>query len=121
MTNDEYFMELVLHFPYLSDILEEDSSMIHFRMERFAEYTIGQITNNNLLEVSRCFSFQEMRIDNMSSELINALNVSFCEALLLGNAANKMSEIIMIMPPKLLNVYMSFENYYQDLLGKGKE
>ena len=121
MTNDEYFTELVGHFPSLSDIIEEDSSMIHYRMERFAEYAIDQITNNNLLELNGCFSFQEARIDKMSPELINALNVSYCEALLLGKAASKMNEVTTLMPPKLLNAYLSYEKYYHDLWKKSKE
>lgn len=118
MTNDEYFVELAVHFPAISDILEDDPSMIHFRMERFAEYTIGQIINNNLLEVNRCFSFQELRIGSMSPELLNALNVSNCEALLLGDTANKMSEITSIMPPRLLNEYKLYEKYYRELFRK---
>lgn len=115
MTNDEYYTELVHNFPFLCDILEEDPSMIHFKMERFAEYTIDQIINNNMAELIRCFSFQETRIENMSPELINALNVSYCEALLLGNAAYKMGEISALMPPQLLNAYVSYEKYYQKL------
>jgi hypothetical protein len=120
MTNDEFFTKLAHHFPFLSDILEEDSSMIHFKLERFAEYTIDQIINNNLPELNRCFSFLEARIGTMSPELINALNVSYFEALLLGEAAYKMPEITALMPPKLVNGYVSYEKYYQELWKKSK-
>lgn len=120
MTNDEYFNELVSSFPSLNDKLDEEHSLVHFKMERFAEYTIDQIVSNEIAELNNCFAFQEARIDLMSHELTNALNVSYCEALLLGSSADRMDEIVAIMPPKLLNAYMEYKIYYYKLLEENR-
>lgn len=51
----------------------------------------------------------------MSESLNNVLNVSYCEALLLGKNANKMASIVQIMPTKLSVVYAEYEQYYADI------
>ena len=49
MTNDNYFNDLIIQFPLLRFIIiEEEANMIHMRMERFADYTIEQIKNDNI-------------------------------------------------------------------------
>ena len=121
MTNDNYFNDLVIEFPYLKPIIiEEDSDMIHIRMERFADYTIDQIKNENITELKKCFSFQETKVDLMTSDLRNALVVSYCEALLLGEYADKMKSLTDLMPPKLKDIYLDYEKWYNDLVEKSR-
>jgi hypothetical protein len=90
------------------------------RMERFADYTIEQVKNNNITELEKCFSFQETKIDLMTSDLRNALVVSYCEALLLGKCADKMKPLINLMPPKLKGIYIDYEKWYNALAKKSK-
>jgi len=121
MTNDNYFDDLVIQFPILkSIIMEEDAEMVHFRMERFADYTIEQIKNGNNSELKKCFAFQETNIDLMTSDLRNALVVSYCEALLLGECADKMKSLTNLMPPKLKGIYIDYEKWYNDLAEKSR-
>lgn len=116
MIPNEYYSELIMEFPTLKNEIEnEEPEMVHFRMEIFSTYNIEQIKTNNYSELNRCFQFQESRIDKMNSELINALNVSYCESLLLGECANKMTGIRKLMPPKLKEVYTEYEKYYTEL------
>ena len=56
--------------------------------------TIDQIKNKDWNELKRCFDFQELRIEKASDELRNALTVSYCESLLLGEIAGQMKEIV---------------------------
>lgn len=119
MTNDTYFESMITEFPTIRQaILEEDIEMIHFRMERFADYTIEQIKLKNETEIFRCFDFQESKIDLMSAELINALTVSYCESLLLGECANQMTKTKNLMPTKLRNIYLDYEKWYMELVEK---
>lgn len=116
MTNDNYFNDLVVEFPLLKPIIiEEPVDMIHMRMERFADYTIEQIKNDNIAELEKCFSFQETKIDLMTSDLRNALVVSYCETLLLSKYADKMKSLINIMPPKFKDIYIDYENWCNNI------
>ena len=116
MKPNEYFSELITEFPILkTEIESEDSEMVHFRMERFSDYNIEQIKTKNYSELKRCFEFQESRIKKLNSDLINALNVSYCESLLLGECASEMTEIKKLLTPKLKEVYVEYEKYYAEL------
>ncbi|EJL63958.1 DUF7674 family protein [Flavobacterium sp. CF136] len=112
----EFFSELTIEFPDLkTEIENQDYKMVHFRMEFFSDYNILQIKTKNITELKRCFDFQETRIEKLNSDLINALNVSYCESLLLGECAKEMTEIIKLMPPKLKKIYVEYEEYYNGL------
>ncbi|KYG72903.1 DUF7674 family protein [Roseivirga echinicomitans] len=116
MGADRYFELLVNDFPMIrNEIQEEDSDMIHMRMECFADYTIKQIKGDNDRELKRCFDFQESKIDLINSDLENALIVSYCESMLLGEVAKKMDRIVDIMPDKLRRKYLDYEAYYNKL------
>lgn len=116
MNPNEYYSELITEFPTLKNEIEsEEPEMMHFRMEIFSDYNIEQIKTKNHSELKRCFEFQESRIDKLNSELINALNVSYCESLLLGECASEMTEIRKLMTPKLAEFYAKYEKYYAKL------
>jgi hypothetical protein len=116
MNPNEYFSELITEFPSLkTEIENEDSEMIHWRMEVFSSYNIEQIKTKNHVELKRCFAFQESRIEKLNFNLTNALNVSYCESLLLGECAMEMTEIRKLMPTKLKRFYSEYENYYSKL------
>ena len=118
MNPNEYYSEMITEFPILkNEIEDEEPEMVHFRMDRFSDYNIEQIKTKNHSELKRCFEFQESRIDKLNSELINALNVSYCESLLLGECASEMAEIRKLMTPKLAEIYAEYEKYYAKLTG----
>ena len=95
-------------------IIFEDSE--HFwNMERFADYTNEQIKTRNTNELKRIFSFQESKIDFINNDLKNIINVSYLEALMLGEYANQMDEIIKLMPTKLRWLYKEYQSYYNKL------
>ena len=117
MGANEYFELLVNDFQMIrKEIEEEDSDMIHMRMECFADYTIEQIKSSNSEELKRCFDFQESKIDLINSDLENALVVSYCESMLLGDVANQMGKILDLMPSKLKAVYIDYEVHYNKLV-----
>ena len=119
ITNDEYFNDMIIQFPLLkTKMIEEDPELIHMRMECFANYTIEQIKNENIVELEKCFSFQETKIDLMNSDLKNALVVSYCESLLLGKCAEKMKTLAYLLPSKLKIIYTDYEKWYNDLIKK---
>ena len=112
----EYFSDLIMEFPILKNGIETDySGMVHFQMEVFSDYNLKLIKSKNYTELKRCFEFQESRIEKLNSDLLNAINVSYCESLLLGECAQEMTEILNLMPPKLKNIYVDYEEYYKQL------
>jgi hypothetical protein len=120
MNADEYFRDLTAEFSNLKDKLNEwDSDMIFFKMEMFAEYSIDQIKSGNKEELNKCLDFQESKIDYVDSLLLNAMTVSYCEALLLGECGQQMDQVVDLMGPKLKKLYMDYETYYNNL-GKKK-
>jgi hypothetical protein len=122
MNGEEFFNDLILAFPTLKDkILEGASYENHSRMETFARYTMEQIKLRNWDELKKCFEFQESRIELIDSELINALTVSYCESLLLGELSQQMNDIVPRMGTKLQKHYKEYEDYYNDLVKKWRE
>ncbi|GAA4195829.1 hypothetical protein GCM10022289_00570 [Pedobacter jeongneungensis] len=122
MSDEDFFEDLIKSFPTLkTDIEEEDRYLVHMRMEVFAGYTNKLIEENNIPEITKCFDFLESRIDLMNDTLKNALNVSYCEALLLGKNANIMAPIVQIMPTKLSVVYAEYEQYYENILKRHRD
>jgi hypothetical protein len=122
MTDQNYFDELIIQFPSLQSVIHENGpEMIHMHMERFADYTIEQIKRNNTTELKKCFDFQESKIDSMSSQLQNALVVSYCESLLFSESANKMQQVMHLMSPKLKEIYTDYENWHNGHAKKGNK
>ena len=119
LTSKEYFEKIVLTFPELeSEIMTEDSEDVHYKMECFANYTIKQIIVSDWDELKACFDFQEMHIQSLNPELENAIIVSFCESLLLGEVSNDMNMVMKYMGPLLTKKYKDYEEYYNDLVKK---
>ncbi len=105
-----YFADLIKDFPDLrADISSDDGN--HMKMERFADHTIKQIKKADFVELKKCFDFQESRINKITADLENAMTVSYCESLLLGEVSKQMTKIIIYMGPKLLKMYRDYEIY----------
>lgn len=116
LTSQEYFDKLILTFPEVeNEIMSEDLENIHSKMERFADYTIKQIIMSNLDKLKACFNFQEKHIEFLNPELENAINVSFCEPLLLSKVSNDINKVIKYMGPLLTKQYKEYEEYYNHL------
>jgi len=112
-----YFAELIRDFPDLRDDISSDHGN-HMKMERFAKHTIKQIKKTNFVELKKCFEFQESKINNVTADLKNAMIVSYCESLLLGEVSKQMPQIIKYMGSKLLKMYSDYEVYYNNLATK---
>lgn len=111
-----YFQRMADNFPAIQkELEEEDMDMIFFKMERFAAYTNDQIAKSNRSELIRCFEFQESEIDAMNEILLNVLDVSYCEALLLGDHSSEMNWVKELMPEKLKTRYNEYEKFYDGL------
>ncbi len=109
-----YFQDLINDFPVLrADISSEDGD--HMKMEHFADYTIRQIKKADFVELKKCFDFQENKINNITADLENAMTVSYCESLLLGEVSNLMPTTVKYMGPKLLKMYKDCETHYNNL------
>lgn len=121
MNANQYFSELTAEFPALKSAIDsEDPELIHLRMELFSDHTIDQIKARNHIELQRCFAFQDSRIKRMDKDLFNALEVSYCESLLLGGFADEMKEISPLMPTNLEKVYTRYKSYYSELTKNSK-
>lgn len=121
MNANQYFSELTAEFPALKSAIDsEDPGLIHLRMELFSDYTTEQIKARNHKELQRCFAFQDSQIERMNKDLFNALEVSYCESLLLGDCADEMKDISPLMPTNLEKVYTCYESYYSELTKNSK-
>lgn len=122
MSGFQFFNLVLAEFPQLEKEMNEwEQEYIHMRMEIFAEYAIEQIKYDNIPELRRCFDFIESRLDEVNLDIENALNVSYCENLLLGEVARDMDKIINIMPTKFKAMYLDYKQYYYDLMEKSNE
>lgn len=122
MTPDKFYDELINEFPTLKEKIETwDSNSIHFKMEEFAVYTKNQLLTDNLPELERCFRFQEKRIELADDNLINCMNVSYCESLLLSGLGTRVEQAVRLMGPKLLKLYKDYENYYNGLVKRSEQ
>lgn len=116
MNGFEFFRLVLIEFSQLEKEMNEwEEEDFHMRMEIFADYTIKQIKYDNLPELTKCFYFIESKIDGINLDIENALNVSYCESLLLGDVAEDMERITKIMPPKLRATYLNYKKYYYNL------
>ena len=112
----EYFEQLIQAFTdFKKEQIEEGAEMLHWNMERFAEFTIEQIKTSNIDKLKDCFEFQEQRIKYINAELENALHVSYCESLLLAEVRTDMNNVLKLMGPQLRRVYKEYEVYYENL------
>lgn len=110
----DFFSDLSIQFSKVSTEFDSEDGN-HYKLERFADYTIQQIKENNIEELKKCFDFIESRLESVTPEIENALNVSYCEALLLYDDNKKGMEIKNVMPNKLMQFYLDYKNYYDSL------
>jgi hypothetical protein len=115
---EEYFNELIIVFPVLTEIIVNENGN-HSKMEVFADYTIKQIKTNNILELRRCFDFQEEKIP-ICPAAEDAMVVSYCESLLLGEVASLMHNFICYMKPRLFKMYNDYNLFYNNLAEKSR-
>lgn len=122
LTPKEYYDSLVRTFPDLKEKIEEwDEDSNHMRMEQFGEYTQDQIRKNNIAELKKCFDFQNSRIDKVNDVLLNCMNVSYCEALLLGGPGVEVEKFVPLMGDSLQKLYREYETYYNELVRRALE
>lgn len=113
---DKYFKELVIAFPKIAEKIENENEE-HSKMERFADYTIKQIKTNNISELIRCFDYQDEKIP-VCPALENAMVVSYCESLLLGDVASIIHNFTLHMKPRLFKMYNDYRIEYFDQVEK---
>ena len=116
ITPEVYFKELTTTFPEIAEKVDIEDGY-HFKMERFADYTIIQIKTNNISELKRCFDFQDAKIP-LCPAIENAMVVSYCESLLLGDVASIIHNFASYMKPKLFKMYNDYRIDYFDLVEK---
>lgn len=111
ISSDNFFSELSIQFPKVAAEFDSDDED-HYRMGRFANYSIEQIELKNTEELKKCFSFIETRLESITPELENVLNVSYCEALIWYDDYKRGIEMKKVMPEKLLRFYLEYKKYY---------
>ena len=115
MSGETFFMLLTTEFPETQkDILEEGGN-IHSQMEIFAEYTIATIRKDNKIEMARCFDFIESKINLLHTDLEEAIKVSYCESLILGEIRNLIPVIAKRMPTKLQAMFKEYQDSYRSI------
>jgi len=72
MSGNEFFDSLLEFFPNMKDEFQDcEGDEIHYKMERFSDYTNKQIKENNQVKVKECFDFIEDKLDLINSDLEN--------------------------------------------------
>jgi hypothetical protein len=123
ITPEAYFEAMSVAFPKLKKALqnEDEKGLNHLKMEHFSRYTNDQIRKRDNKEFMRCLAFQEAMIDVMPPEIENALLVSYCESLLLGQYGLEMKKKVKNMPPKFKAQYEYYADWYYNLYSKDIE
>ncbi|MBK9532193.1 MAG: hypothetical protein IPO42_10400 [Chitinophagaceae bacterium] len=114
MSSDNFFSELLIQFPKLESEFDTEDGL-HYKMNRFANYTIEQIEQKNIEELNKCFDFVESRIRLLTPDIENALNVSYCETLLCYDQPKRGIEMKNMMPKQLFRFYLDYKKYYNSL------
>lgn len=118
MNANQYFKEMEVEFPDIVHGINWDEDLHHLRMATFARYTIDQILSNNVEELLKCFNFQEARISRLDSDLYNALNVSYCEDILIEVDPDIMESKQLLMHKQLRSIYTNYKEYYSKLMSE---
>ncbi len=119
ITPELYFKKLTITFPEIREKVEGEDGE-RFKMEQFADYTIKQIKTNNISELKRCFDFQDEKI-SLCPALENAMVISYCESLLLGDVAPIIHNFTSYMRPKLFKMYNDYRILYFDMVEKSNK
>ncbi|MCO6358805.1 DUF7674 family protein [Roseivirga pacifica] len=115
MSGETFFILLTTEFPETrEEILEEDGN-IHSQMEVFAEYTTARIKKGSKVEMTRCFAFIESKIDLLHTDLEEAIKVSYCESLILGEIGDLIPVIAKRMPKKLQAMFEEYQDSYRGI------
>ncbi len=114
MSPDNFYFNLSIHFPKIAaEFNSEDGD--HYKIGRLAAYSIQQIEEKNIEELKKCFGFIETHLETITPELENALNVSYCEALLWYDDYKRGIEMKKVKPEKLLRFYLAYKKYFNSM------
>ena len=110
-----FFSKILNEFPNLEEEFKEaEENEIHYKMERIAEYINKCIKERNEAEVFLCFDIIERFLkQGVEPKFENALNVSFCESILLLNNEQDKSWAIILMKAKLKTIYSDYQEHYE--------
>lgn len=105
---------MLLAFPEMKMRYDEEE-MEHYNMERFADFTIEKINLSDWEALEKIFSFQEERIKFIDSRIENALNVSYCEALICSMKPDTSRIVLKYIGPLFLKFYKDYDKYYKNI------
>jgi len=112
-----FFTKILNEFPNLEEEFKEaEEYEIHYKMERIAEYINECIKERKEAEVFLCFDIIERFLkQGVKPKFENALNVSFCESILLLNNEQDKSWAIILMKAKLKTLYSDYQEHYEKI------
>jgi hypothetical protein len=119
ITNKIFFEEMVNRFPEMEKELfdKNDLTIEHYDMARLAELSIKNIGLKNWVKLKQYFDYLEKNIPNLSSDLIVALEVSYCEHIFTSELNNdQLNEAVSYMNPLLYSLYYNRKAKFDEIV-----
>ncbi len=117
ISGTEAIKKIEKEFPTISENLREDEGLLHVQIGEFSHLVQSFIDDENAVEFRRvCDLFVSLFV-SASSELKNALNVSFLEHLNFTDGKKKRRWAYNAMPPLMRKAWDEMEEYNERIHG----
>jgi hypothetical protein len=114
---------IVDEFPELESEMElAEGWEIFYKMERIAQMLNKLIKEKELIEVKKCFSiFEKHLTKGVSEKMLNTINVSFLEPIILTNSVENYNWALSNMETQLKALCLDYKKYWNDLVESSKQ
>jgi len=114
---------IVDEFPELNSEMElAEDWEIFYKMERIAQMLNNFIKEKEVIKVKKCFSiFEKHLTDGVSEKMLNSINVSFLEPIILTNSDRNFKWALSNMKTQLKTMCLEYEKYWNDLVELSKQ
>ena len=108
----EFLKELKQLFPQLRSSVNQQHGLMHLEVHEFERFVNSRIAEGDRESVAKAFQFLDRVLKNGSSELKNAVAVSFLEHMNFEDGRVARSWAARLMPPLVSECYESVRHYH---------
>ena len=114
--HQEFLRRLSLHFPDLASALDRDErELVHLGMAAVARATTAAIDHRQWSQVVEHFTFVDALLEKATSEIANAVYVSYLENIFGGANSDALSIARAKLPGRLRNALTELEQHMEAL------
>jgi hypothetical protein len=114
LDKDKFVHLAVTEFPQLRDEFAEEDGLLHLQMAAFSRFAQTAIDGNDLNVLVRCYAFLAEAMKSVTSDVENAIYVSFIENLDFDSSPYG-AEAKRLLPPVLLKALAELEEHWENI------